>query len=734
MDFTSLVNPYDFSNPVSDEDLFVGRDQEMQTIRYYLEDAKKSLHPTNIAILGPRASGKTSLLNMTEHQARKLGLFTVRLNLDEGDVATTLGFFFKLLDAILLTAFDYGAFGGRSERTYDTYLDMVYGFSAPMDKTFCPLIFPVLYAKAMASGNQSVPVPDTSIMRDLQTISEEVDKTFVVLFDECNVLSKQKILLEKLRNIFMNMSKFMLVFAGTPDLFPAMDDVFSPIVRQFLKISVGEFKSPEDTGKCMYTPLQKSGVFPSELVQGIFNHPKEMHSLTGGRPYEIQLICHIMFRRLQLGQARGMTLDIDCINELLSEIESSQQFDKQGIKKEIRKLNEQSLWTLSKFCCCSGKASLEDMWGLDFVVNNGKAYHKEKMIRQLELMEASRIVSVGSNGIIQFCGDQSDRLYARYFAHSLGIEEDFDDRGVELYWLGLLERRFRQTDGVQISNHVWFSDEDLNVIKMSQRMQATQVRIDVFEKEPTFLLELYGLMANYRMREHVPIIQIGVVFEALTNWTICYAPDPTSASSITESLADFESMKSRAREIGIEMLVSLKEVSIMPFEPLVRALEITTNKEFRRKCAIAHYNRLLDCIDKCDEEEAMFNAEIALRYCSDQDQDQDLKVGIAFMYMIANRIDEARQILDHVTDRLPELSTRNWAIYLSGLVKAKAGDFATAVSDFDRIINCLESNHIELSVPRALIPVRSDRTVLLEKRGSSILHEIAKEAKQQLCK
>src|SRR6266446_2823946 len=117
MDLAETVNPYDFSNPVSDASLLVGRREEMQEISYYLAHAKAAPRPMHLALLGRRASGKTSLLNITQQEAGKLGFCTARVNLDEGDVKTILSFFFKLFDSVLSSATELGAFGGVRGRT-----------------------------------------------------------------------------------------------------------------------------------------------------------------------------------------------------------------------------------------------------------------------------------------------------------------------------------------------------------------------------------------------------------------------------------------------------------------------------------------------------------------------------------------------------------------------------------------------------------------------------------------
>ena len=58
-----------------------------------------------------------------------------------------------------------------------------------------------------------------------------------------------------------------------------MDDVFSPIVRQFKKINVGEFRKVEDTGECINKPLEKLGInYKSILTK---SDVQEIYKLSG---------------------------------------------------------------------------------------------------------------------------------------------------------------------------------------------------------------------------------------------------------------------------------------------------------------------------------------------------------------------------------------------------------------------------------------------------------------------
>ena len=134
VDLSNTPNPYDFSNPVSDEDLFIGRKKEIEEIEYYLNHAKTAKRPINVAIIGQRASGKTSLLNMTEIKAANKGFCTARIDLDEGDADSQLNLFCKLFNGILVASLEDGAYGGKKSETFYTYIDMISSYEIPDKK------------------------------------------------------------------------------------------------------------------------------------------------------------------------------------------------------------------------------------------------------------------------------------------------------------------------------------------------------------------------------------------------------------------------------------------------------------------------------------------------------------------------------------------------------------------------------------------------------------------------
>ena len=340
------------------------------------------------------------------------------IELDEDDPKTQLRFFYKIFDGIFLSVCESGKYKGKQGKTYDTYLDIVNAYKIPEDKEWCPFIFPLQYAKAMSSGNINASLMDNNYKNDLIKLRSDINCPIVLLFDECNVLAHSRVHLEKIRNIFMNTPGYMLIFTGTPDLFPVMDDVFSPIIRQFKKINVNAFKEKEETEECIRKPLEKIGIKPEKIFDFetyIDVLDNEIHDLSGGRPYEIQLICHMLFRRVQEKRARKMELNLSVLEDVRKELETSQDITTRPILKKVRNLKENQLSALNLLCTCDGHVTFEQIWIMEYIFNVEKFWTKDTLNKELQYFINEGNLKSEDN-IIKFVGDDFDNIYKKYFS------------------------------------------------------------------------------------------------------------------------------------------------------------------------------------------------------------------------------------------------------------------------------------------------------------------------------
>lgn len=406
-----VYNPYDFGNPVSDTSLFAGRSAELKDINYYLDLAGKAPRPINIVLTGPRSSGKTSLLNIIDAEAKSRGHVIVRIDLNEGD-ADPFSLFYKIYDGVLIASVEAGTFAGPSGRVFEEYRDTI-DSGVPVGTSTGTLRFPRHYAIASSSGRS---LSEPTLKADLKTISAETGRLFVLIFDECDVLGKSRIELELLRNVFMNLPGYMLVFAGTPNLFPVMEEVFSPIIRQFKKIPVNNFTDVDDTEKCISRPLELLDIQPSEVLKPTeWQLIDEVHSLSGGRPYEIQLLCHFMFKRVEAGDARNLEITLDVLDDVRQELEQQDDGSDRTIIGALRRLDASDFHLLQALTEFRGSIAELSASSKLFRVAE-PAYEPDELQVAFDSFAGMGLVEVDEKGVVRFSGDQFDEVYARYVA------------------------------------------------------------------------------------------------------------------------------------------------------------------------------------------------------------------------------------------------------------------------------------------------------------------------------
>ena len=592
-DIQRLANPYDFANPVAAGELFIGRKEELSEIQYYLSQALQARRPINIALIGNRASGKTSLLNITEEEAKKMGLLTVRIDLDEGDAASQWAFFFKIFDSLLSSACEAGAYGGKHGKTFDTYVDMTSSLSIPEDKTFCPFLFPIQYAKALGGNNSQGQVPDYGFKLDLQAIQTEIKRTAVILFDEGNVLSKSRVHLQKLRNIFMNSRGYMLVLTGTPEMFPVMDDVFSPIIRQFRKINLGQFADQSDTEDLIRKYLSNAGIDPETLFDFEGSDLEDIHDLTGGRPYEIQLVCHTLFRRVQQNRAQTMSLDLGVIDEVRQQLESSQKFVDRPILGKIRSLDAASLNALATVAPCVEKATFDQIYALERIFATEE--HKLEQLRSKFLyLKQENILGENAEGIVQFRGDDFDRIYTKYFSAEKEVIVQFSEFPYGLYARIRLDSLLRAAAPIRTVLPIQFFERLIDIDSVINDMSNREGPSKVYVELPIPILRaIYKLIFDLQGQSETTVIdlRLNIFGSDIQGWYVPRKKKDTDA--LEQILHVFRIIKDRVNEIGCGCSFQAVDISIPSLATIRDQIVSSGNRRLAELIAGGHANAVL---------------------------------------------------------------------------------------------------------------------------------------------
>lgn len=735
IDLSALPNPYDFANPVSDADLFVGRKKEMDEIKYYLDHAKAAPRPINVALLGERAAGKTSVLNMTQIEAERRGFLAVRVDLDEDDATSHMAFFFKLFDAILATACGAGAFGGRTGKTYEAYLDMVSAYSVPEDKTFCPFSFPLQYAKAMAVGNENARVSDTTFKSDLAEMRDELNRPAVILFDEGNVLAKSQTHLEKLRNIFMNTPGFMLVLTGTPDLFPVMDEVFSPIIRQFKKVQIGRFENREETKDCIRKPLEKIGISDAEDIFDFetYRDVREIHDFTGGKPYEVQLLCHVLFRRVQQKRAKKMKLNLSVLEEARSELESTQDVSARPILNKIRGLDKDMLSALGLFCECDGHSTLEQMWAIDHIFKENSIWTKKRLEASLEVLKKAEIVDV-QDGVVRFRGDDFDKIYTKYFAREKKVRIHFLSAPVDLLFHFRLIPIVEKIEGLGFSTALMLGPPPEPLETTAQRMARLEKEEDVFSEVGAVAIDLYRLMVRYAGKDKAAVVEVRFSAFGVNAKSILFSKNPAREGAIIEKCVErLSGLAERASELPADMEIQVKQIPVPPVDALVEKVERTGNEKVKEMIARDHYDEMVQAyLELHDTEKACFQADLFCRFAPSPDPKQCNNVG--YIFLVAGAIDKARTYIEQSAATADGDYIASLAFYNLGVVESKEGNYPEALDAFSKSIEAARKQSPSARTCQCLIAitVAGNSLCFTEENGEVDVLRLAHQAQESV--
>ncbi|WP_051653780.1 glycosyltransferase [Kitasatospora cheerisanensis] len=351
-----MRNPYDYRNPVRDDAVFAGRGEELAVLGYELDQACVDRPSVCVVLHGPRAAGKTSLLNATERLAAARKFTTVRVELNDTD-REPADFFRKLYEEIVAVVAAEAAEAAEAAGTAPVGTAAVRRVMAGAAgaEAVAPLEFPEAVALTGPGGR----VPEAALRADLAHFVGLLGHPIVLLVDEAQVIAEDARVLSILRFLTSRVHGLVLVLAGTSGLIEQITEVHSPILRQFREIEVRRFVEWEDIQNCMLLPLRSVGLHShtSGDVVAALTH------LTDGNPYEIQLYCHEMFAQWQHGITDGMELSPKVIEGIRSRMESGRRdvLDRPLIRA-VRSLERTDLIAFNVLSSALDHATADDAW------------------------------------------------------------------------------------------------------------------------------------------------------------------------------------------------------------------------------------------------------------------------------------------------------------------------------------------------------------------------------------
>ncbi|WP_326752734.1 glycosyltransferase [Streptomyces hirsutus] len=407
MDIAALRNPYDYRNPVRDVAVFAGRAEEVAAIGYELDQAALNQPSVCVVLHGPRAAGKTSLLNAAEWMAGTRRFIAVRVELIKGD-GRPISFFRKVYEELAAT------FIVEVTQRGDTPpFDMATVRRVMAGAVAVPSEFPLEFPETVALAGPQGQVSESALRSDLSFFVKQLGHPLVLLIDEAQIAADDAQVLSVLRFLTLRVDGLVLVLAGTSGLIERITDVHSPILRQFKEIEVKGFVESEDVLNCVMRPLRKLGISGVDVNSTV----SALRHLTDGNPYEIQLYCHEMFVRWQQGEADGMQLTPEVLEGIRSRMESGRDVIDRPLIRTVRRMKEHELIAFNVLSSALGHATADDAWFAYSMTGSSGITREQYDVCRESLVESGILAA---DEIIHFATETElfDEIYVRLWTIS----------------------------------------------------------------------------------------------------------------------------------------------------------------------------------------------------------------------------------------------------------------------------------------------------------------------------
>lgn len=398
-------NPYEHQEAIKDSSDFIGREEEVEEIDYLLSQGK------NIGIIGKRGAGKTSLSYILEEKANNHGILPVRVTLNEEEAKDEVILFREIISSITRNVGD---------DVHSDYVNWLAGMAKEVRFNF--KFLKVHFTPGQEDAPDRDKVMESTIKQDLAELQEETEKEGIVLIiDNAHHLKHNKILLQKFRSIFSELESYSLVFVGTEDTFSDIKSIYSPIARMFNQIKIDSFKSYGQAKACILSPLT-----PEEKNNIKGKTIGEIYRITGGRPYEINLVGFYMYKDYDRGQAENLELSSRVINKVINGIEDWRRPSSDDIIGTLNELDDDQLRVLISVI---EVPTLNREAIINYSVIEDVGHSDDITARKAELQDC--IDDLLEEGLVEekegglgFSGDLYCLAYVKYYAYSRGVLED----------------------------------------------------------------------------------------------------------------------------------------------------------------------------------------------------------------------------------------------------------------------------------------------------------------------
>jgi tetratricopeptide (TPR) repeat protein len=396
-----------------------------------------------------------------------------------------------------------------------------------------------------------------------------------------------------------------------------------------------------------------------------------------------------------------MTLHISVLEDVRRELETSQDITVRPVLTTLRHMKKKQLSALNLLCACNGRATFEDIWKVEYIINRERVWTKEALKSELEDFTKKEVITV-DEGLLKFNGDDFDKVYAKYFAREIGVTLRFPDFPLEVYLDVRMRAHIQKIEGIETIGKVFLNsytdlstvfEEITNTIKDEGDVPDSQVRI--FE-------DLFPVMLHFRDMESIPFIFLRVT-SSLLNAQMCYYPaHPISTKQIGECLKKIEELKTNIREVGGDLVFETKNLAVVPPEILCKKIMSSSNDRLKHRVTVRlEIEMFNEYTVRKSIKGALFYANLLYNYFEDKGPEMCNNIG--YVFMNSERLDEAAQSFERAIIGYKDEKDRALPNYNFGIVNAKRKNYKEALFNIESSIHQLTESGSKKAICSCLI-------------------------------
>ncbi len=298
-----ISNPFEYLGPLKNHEFFFDRHEELKNSLIVCEQILRGTSG-GVLIIGGRGSGKTSFVDELRRLLNQRNIANVKIPLNTSVVnpGDEVLLFRTIISELFKAAEEAQLLEKNIVRKILDYMDGL-ETNAELEIDIPGIKFIV---NASKKGVQTK-IPYIVLRDGLNDFIKFVNKNpkkgiragAIIIFDEGDVLTLNKDLLQILRNVFQDIPKIGLIVAGSTKLLTQVSEVFSPIPRFFRKIELGPYPRPEDVNTAIAVPLKHAckELYEKEINLNVIHNGFDpiIQMISGRMPMEINLLSYFAF-------------------------------------------------------------------------------------------------------------------------------------------------------------------------------------------------------------------------------------------------------------------------------------------------------------------------------------------------------------------------------------------------------------------------------------------------------